>query len=120
MTSTIRLFLLLEAVTFIAAALIHFGVISLGYGHQKAGIAETVIATVLMTGATLTWLGQGWTRIAGLTAQAFALLATLVGIFTIIVGVGPRTVPDIMYHIAIVAVLIWGLVVAARAQADHA
>jgi hypothetical protein len=35
-------------------------------------------------------------------------------LFTIAVGVGPRTVPDIAYHIAIVLVLVWGLRVAAR------
>jgi len=55
------------------------------------------------------------TRAAGLGAQAFALVGTLVGIFTIAIGVGPRTGPDIAYHIAIVAVLVAGLIVAARA-----
>jgi hypothetical protein len=34
----------------------------------------------------------------------------------IAVGVGPRTGPDILYHIAIVAVLVWGIVVARRAR----
>jgi hypothetical protein len=28
----------------------------------------------------------------------------------IAIGVGPRTAPDIMYHVAIITVLIWGLV----------
>jgi len=42
------------------------------------------------------------------------LLGTLVGIFTIAIGVGPRTVPDIVYHVTIVIVLVSGLVVAAR------
>jgi hypothetical protein len=37
----------------------------------------------------------------------------LVGIFTIVIGVGPRTIPDIGYHIGIVLVLIWGLWAAA-------
>jgi hypothetical protein len=46
-----------------------------------------------------------------LAGQAFALLGTLIGVFTIAVGVGPRTTPDIAYHIAIVVVLIWGLVI---------
>jgi hypothetical protein len=30
----------------------------------------------------------------------------------IAIGVGPQTRPDIVYHVAIVVVLIWGLVVA--------
>jgi hypothetical protein len=40
--------------------------------------------------------------------------ATLVGLFTIAIGVGPRTIPDVAYHVGIVVVLIWGLSVAAR------
>ena len=47
--------------------------------------------------------------------QGFALLSTLIGVFTIAVGVGPRTAPDVAYHIAIVAVLIWGLDITKRA-----
>ena len=50
----------------------------------------------------------------GLIAQGFALLGTLVGVFTIAIGVGPRTVPDVAYHAIIVLVLLPGLVVAAR------
>jgi hypothetical protein len=120
MTQAIRLFLLFEAATFVAAALVHFGVLIDGYEHQKAGVAESVIAVVLLTGLTLTWIARAWTRRVGLAAQAFALLGTLVGIFTIAVGVGPRTVPDVAYHVAIAAVLVWGLVVAKRAPADLA
>jgi hypothetical protein len=104
--------MLLEAASFIAASLIHSGVIIAGYEHQKARIAECVIATVLLVGAALTWIRPAWTRQAGLAAQGFALLGTLVGIFTIIVGVGPRTLPDIVYHLAIVVVLVWGLIFA--------
>lgn len=110
----IRLFVLLEGATFASAALVHFGVLLDGYQHRKAGIAESVIATVLLAGLALTWIRPAWTRTVGLAVQAFALLGTLVGVFTIAIGVGPRTVPDVAYHVAIVAVLAWGLVVAAR------
>ena len=71
-TRVIRLLLPLEAVTFVAAALIHFGVIAAGYKHEKAGVAESVIAAVLLTGGILAWLLKGWTRKIGLAAQAFA------------------------------------------------
>jgi hypothetical protein len=107
--------MLFEAATFIAASLIHSGVMIAGYEHQKARIAEGVIATVLLVGAAFSWVRPAWTRQAGLAAQGFALLGTLVGIFTIIVGVGPRTVPDVAYHVAIVVVLVWGLMFARRA-----
>ena len=118
MRTTIRLFLLVEGASFLAAGLIHRGVIFGGYTHQQASIAEATIAIVLLVGLGLTWIWPGQTRLIGLVAQAVALLGTLVGAFTIAIGVGPRTAPDIVYHITILAVLTWGLVVAARAPAD--
>jgi hypothetical protein len=63
----------------------------------------------------LSFIRPAWTRWVGLAAQGFALLGTLVGIFTIAIGVGPRTVPDVVYHAVIVVVLVWGLIVTARA-----
>jgi hypothetical protein len=118
MRTTIRLFLLIEAVSFLAAGQIHRGMFITGYAHQQASIAETSIALVLLIGLGLTWIWPGQTRLIGLVAQGFALLGTLVGVFTIAIGVGPRTAPDIAYHITILAVLTVGLVVAARAPAD--
>jgi hypothetical protein len=112
--------LLLEAASFVTAALIHFGLLVRGYEHWKAGTAESVIATVLLAGLVLTFVRRGWTREVGLGAQAFALVGTRVGVFTIIVGVCPRTVPDIIYHVAIVAVLAYGLLVASRTAAKTA
>jgi len=56
-------------------------------------------------------------RLLGLAAQAFALLGTLIGVFTIAVGVGPRTTPNIAYHLAMLVVLAWGLADAARTPA---
>jgi hypothetical protein len=82
-----------------------------GYEHREARIAETVIAVVLLAGATLMWIRPTWARAAGLGAQGFALFGTLVGIFT-----SPRSTLDIVYHIAIVAVLLWGLAVVRRAR----
>jgi uncharacterized membrane protein YqgA involved in biofilm formation len=118
MRQTIRLFLLFEGASFAIAGLIHRGVLVDGYRHREAAIAEGVIAVVLLVGLGLTWAWPARTRPIGLAAQAFALLGTLVGVFTIAIGVGPRTVPDIAYHLAIVVALVWGLVVAARAPAD--
>jgi len=94
------------------------GVLVDGYEHRESRVAESVIALVLLAGLALSLIRPAWTREAGLAAQGFALLGTLVGVFTIIVGVGPRTAPDIVYHLGIVAVLVWGLVVAARAPAN--
>src|SRR5438034_11691254 len=116
MTRAIRPFVFFEGAAFVAAALTHFGVLMHGYEHQKAGTAESVIGIVLLVGWALTWILPRSTRGIGLAAQGFALLGTLIGIFTIAIGVGPRTVPDIVYHIGILVVLGSGLVVAVRAR----
>jgi hypothetical protein len=118
MTQTIRLFLLVESATFFLAALIHMGFFLKGFEHRNASVAESVIAAVLFGGLLLTLFIREWARNVGITVQAFALLGTLVGIFTIIVGVGPRTVPDVLYHIAIVVVLVVGIMVARSAPME--
>ena len=116
MINTIRLFILVEAASFAVASLVHTGVFITGYEHPQARIAEGIIAAVLLIGLILTFVNQTWTRQISFIVQGFALLGTLVGLFTIAIGVGPRTVPDLVYHAAIIAVLGWGLFVTTRAQ----
>jgi hypothetical protein len=120
MRRTIRLFLLIEGVSFVAASAIHRGLLVDGYAHGPAATAESVIAAVLLVSLGLTGLWPARTRPIGIAAQAIALSGTLVGVFTIAVGVGPRTTPDIAYHVAILAVLAMGLLVALRAPAADA
>jgi hypothetical protein len=119
-TRRLRALLLFEAVAFVAAALVHFGVLVHGYEHADARTAESVIAFVLVVGLVLTWVRPEWSRETGIAAQGFALLGTLIGIVTIIAGVGPRTAPDVSYHIVIVMVLVWGVIVAVRAPSGAA
>jgi hypothetical protein len=110
----LRCLVLFEALTFVAAAVIHFGGLVEGYSHQRAGTAETVIAAVLLAGLALSWAPSPGLRIAAGAAQAVAILGVLVGLFTIAIGVGPRTAPDIAYHVGILAVLMLGLLLALR------
>jgi hypothetical protein len=111
----LRALLLFEAATLVGAALIHFGRLVGGYGHRKAGTAETVLAVVLLVGFVASWASPPWRWRAIIGAQAFAVVGVLVGLFTIAVGVGPRTGPDVVYHFAILAVLAGGLALALRA-----
>lgn len=112
---TLRALLLFEAATFVVAATIHFGALVTGYGHRKAAIAETVIAVALLVALAIS-LRSAWALEAALGAQAFALFGVLVGLFTIAVGVGPQTAPDVAYHVGIAAVLAAGIVIAAKSR----
>lgn len=114
--ATIQLFLAVEAVAFLLAASIHRGFLVSGFQHQSASTAESVIAFVLFVALLLTWVRPGNMRLLGLLGQGFAFLGTLVGVFTIAIGVGPRTVPDLAYHAIILVVLAWGLLVAWRTE----
>ena len=112
----IRGFIFVEGASFILASLIHFGVLANGYQHQKAGTAESVIGIVLLSGLVLTLVLPRLTRVLALTVQGFALLGTCVGLFTIAIGVGPRTVPDLTYHATIVIILMLGLILTWRSS----
>ena len=116
MTRTIRAFMLFQAATFVTAAAIHGGLLIGGYEHREARIAESIIAIALLIGVVVSWMKPAWTRTAGLTAQGFALFWTLVGLGTIVAGIGPQSPADIVYHIAIIAVLLWGLAVTYRSK----
>jgi hypothetical protein len=109
----VRLFLFAEAVGFMLAALPHYGILGGEYEAQPTAIiVHGAIATELLLGFGLTWIRREWTQTIGVVAQAVALLATLVGVLTIAVGIGPRTVPEVGFHVGVLLVLAWGLVVA--------
>lgn len=116
---TIRALLGVEAASFLLAAAIHAGTLVDGYQHAEATIAESVIGSVLLVGLAATWVRPRSTFSTAVAVQAFALLGTLVGIWTMIVGVGPRTVPDVVYHVAIVVVLLVGIGVAWPARGSE-
>ncbi len=109
MIDRLRGLLAFQAMTYLVASLIHASVLLDGYEHRDASIAEGVIAMALFAGLLVSLARPARTRDAALGAQGFALALTCVGLFTIAVGVGPRTVPDVVYHLCIVAILIWGM-----------
>ena len=75
-----------------------------------------MIGAVLAAGLLVSLLAGLATRVAGITVQAFALLGTVVGVFTIVIGIGPRTIPDYLFHAGILIVLGVGLRIAVTAS----
>jgi hypothetical protein len=113
-----KLLLAVQAVLFAAASLVHAGVLVSGYEHSRAAIAEGVIALVLFAGLAISLVRPASARAIALVAQGFALLGTLVGAFTIAVGVGPQTTADHVFHVLLLALLVSGLIVAWRSSRD--
>jgi hypothetical protein len=114
MSTLVRWFLVVEAALLGSAALIHAGILISGYEHRAARTAETVIALVLFAGFVGTGIAPQSSRGIGLGAQAFALVGTCVAIFTIVIGVGPRTVLDLTIHAMMVLLLVTGLILVGR------
>jgi hypothetical protein len=104
-----RPYLVIALVLFAAAALVHAGVLVSGHEHPRARIAEGVIAVVLAIGLAVALTRPALARAAALAALGFALMGTLVGAFTIWIGIGPQTPADIVFHALLVIVLVSGL-----------
>lgn len=119
MLQMLRSLLLFEAAAFILAAMTHLGLFVEGYAHRKAATAESVIAVVLLLGLALTYFRPGSARRIALAVQGFALFGTFVGLFTIAIGIGPRTTPDMIFHAGIVIALIAGLIAAVRTRSPE-
>jgi hypothetical protein len=106
----------LEAVLFAAASLVHAGTVLAGYEHSRAATAEGVIAAILILGLAASIAVPARARPIALLLQALALLGTLVGAFTIAVGVGPQTAADKTFHVILLLILIAGLVAMFRSR----
>lgn len=114
-STTLITILAVEILLFAGASLIHAGVLVGGHEHSQARMAEGVIGAVLALGLVLCLLRPAMMRTIALSVQGFALLSTLVGILTIMVGVGPQTAADKVFHGLLLVVLVAGLVAAWRA-----
>jgi hypothetical protein len=104
-----RLLLLIEAVVFLLAASAHLGWSVTGYEHMRAATAESVIAAALLLGFILTIAIPRRIWAIGMTAQIFALLGTFVGVVMVVIGVGPQTGPDMIYHALMLVLLCAGI-----------
>ncbi|TBA90707.1 hypothetical protein ELH50_13705 [Rhizobium ruizarguesonis] len=113
MRPAIAILFLVETCLYAVASLTHAGLVLEGHEHRQAMIAA-VISAVLLLGLISLGLDRPWSRTAAISAQSFALLGTLVGAFTIAVGVGPQTRLDYITHAVMILLLVTGLVWLAR------
>jgi hypothetical protein len=111
---TVRVFLIIQIALFASAALTHFGILIGGHQHSQARIAETVIGAVLLAGLLWTVIRPAFARVVAIAVQVFALLGTGIGIFTIVVGIGPRSMLDVVFHTCMVIALFAGLIIAMK------
>ena len=111
---TILVILGTEVLLFFGAVLFHLGLGGDRYRHREAFIAESVIGTVLLAGWIAAALSPSHLRPVSIGVQSFALFGTAVGLFTIAIGVGPRTAPDLALHACMILLLSIGLVAAFR------
>src|SRR5207253_5792905 len=110
----VRRFLLLQIAILLSMVSIHFGLLIGGYRHRSAGTAELVIAAVLVAGLLLTWTPRPWSRRPATAVQSFGILGVLVGLSTIAIGIGPRTMLDFTLNVALLLTLIVGLAISLR------
>jgi hypothetical protein len=75
----------------LAAALAHAGILASGFEHFRVMIAEGVIGVVLAFGLLMVLIWPAQYPVMTLAVQGFALVGTLIGAFTIAVGVRPQT-----------------------------
>jgi hypothetical protein len=113
---SVRTIVVLTALLFAGAATIHSGVAGAGYEHPEARIAETVIGSVLLVGWIVCLSIPRRARTAAIAVLTFGLVGTLIGLFTIAIGIGPRTALDLTIHAAMLLLLAAGLVTAVRAS----
>jgi hypothetical protein len=110
-------FLMVETVLFTFAALVHRGFFFPGYEHERAAIAELVVAVVLGAGLIYSFGSSDSTRRIATSVQVFALLGVIAGVITMAAGIGPRTGMDLILHAIMAVTLFLGVLVARRSKA---
>ena len=113
MTSALRLTLAAAALSLLVAAGLHAGLVLPGR-FDDAAMYEAGVAVVLLVGFGLTFVGPAWARWGGLAASIVALAGASIGLYMALRGIAPNTVLDLVYHVALMALLLAGIVAAWR------
>jgi hypothetical protein len=105
--------MLLEAATFGVAAVLHldarFSLVFVTVRGERVGqaaVGELIVAGVLVVGAIVVLARPADARRLACVVTGFAIFGVIVGLLTIALGVGPRTIPDLVYQVAIMTVLL--------------
>ncbi|MGH2451889.1 MAG: hypothetical protein ACRDGE_11605 [Candidatus Limnocylindria bacterium] len=114
--AAIRLFLVVEAIAFGIVSLIHAQVLAFGAPEPAAATAEGIIAVALVATLALTWLWPAGTRGLAIAVHVFAIAFTLLGMY-LNIRFGSGNPWDVPFHVGILLVMAWGLVVALRGRA---
>jgi hypothetical protein len=113
MTNTLRFILAAAALSLLVAAALHAGLVLPGR-FDDAAMYETGVAVVLLVGFGLTFVGPAWARWGGLAASIVALAGASIGLYMAVRGFAPNTALDIVYHVALIGLLLAAVVVASR------
>jgi hypothetical protein len=115
-TSTIRVLVVLEAATFLLAALQHLGYpIPLGFvllaepRIPPAALVEGSSGLLFVVSAYALFTGRDWAWVTTLVTHVYALGGVMLGIFALVMRFGPRTATNDIYHMMMLLLLMPGL-----------
>ena len=106
----IGVLMVLEAVTFLLAAMLHLGIqFPLGFSEPQiipATIVEGLCGIFLAVGAYAVFARKTWAWQGAVAAHVFAVAGVLLGITALALGAGPSTEANTIYHRTILVVLV--------------
>jgi len=122
--TVIGVLMVLEAITFLLAALLHLGIqFPLGFSAPQmipAAIVEGLCGIFLAVGGYAVFVRKSWAWQGAVAAHVFAVAGVLLGITALALGAGPSTQVNTIYHrtILVVLVLVLALLLTPGARAE--
>ena len=105
--------MLVEAVSLALAAVVHLGhriplgsFVVAGERATFTAVVELVIAALLASGGLAVLSATLRARLFAAMVTLLAIVGAIIGLVTISLGTGPRTIPDLAYDIVIMVVLL--------------
>ncbi len=122
--TVIGVLMILEAITFLLAAMLHLGIqFPLGFSEPQiipATVVEGLCGIFLAVGAYAVFVRKSWAWQGAVAAHVFAVAGVLLGITALALGAGPSTQVNTIYHrtILVVLVLVLALLLTPGARAE--